>query len=98
MQPTVIRYTTKPDQTDRNTQLVEGVFSELAARTPAGVRYAVLRLDDGTFIHLADVDGDGAALTGLPAFQAFLATGDERRVEPPVRGEATVVGNYRMFA
>jgi hypothetical protein len=98
MQPIVIRYTTKPDQTERNTQLVEGVFRELAATRPDGVRYAVLRLQDGTFLHLADVDGDGEKLTGLSSFQAFVTTADERREQPPVRGEATVVGNYRMLA
>jgi hypothetical protein len=98
MKPTVIRYTTKPEHTQRNTRLVEDVFRELEGAQPEGVRYLVLRLDDGTFIHLVANEGDGAALTGLPAFEAFVAGGEERRAAPPIRADATVVGNYRMLA
>lgn len=98
MTPTVIRYTTKPEHTQRNTQLVEGVFRELEGAQPEGVRYLVLRLDDGTFIHIVANEGDDAGVTGLPAFQSFVDGGEERRAAPPIRGVATVVGNYRMLA
>jgi hypothetical protein len=98
MKPTVIRYTTKPEHTQRNTQLVEGVFRELDTAQPEGVRYLVLRLDDGTFIHVVAYEGEDAGLTGLRAFQEFVDGGEERRAAPPIRGDATVVGNYRMLA
>ncbi|MDB5040704.1 MAG: hypothetical protein JWN27_1430 [Candidatus Eremiobacteraeota bacterium] len=97
MKPTVIRYTTKPEHTQRNAQLVEGVFRELGTAQPEGVRYLVLQLDDGTFIHVVAYDGDDAGLTGLRAFQQFVDGGEERRAAPPLRGEATVLGNYRML-
>jgi hypothetical protein len=99
MKPTVIRYTTKPEHTRRNVQLVEGVFRELGTAQPDGVRYLVLQLDDGTFIHVVAYEGDDDdRLTGLRAFQEFVDGGEERRAAPPLRGEATVVGNYRMLA
>jgi hypothetical protein len=98
MRPTVIRYTTKPEHTERNAQLIEGVFRELGAAQPEGVRYLVLQLDDGTFIHVVAYEGDDTGVTDLPAFQAFVEGGEERRTAPPLRGQATVVGNYRMLA
>jgi hypothetical protein len=98
MSPTVIRYTTKPEHTERNAQLVEDVFHELGTAQPDGVRYLVLRLDDGTFIHVVAYEGDDGGITDLPAFQAFVDGGEERRTAPPVRATATVVGNYRMLA
>lgn len=99
MEPTVIRYTVKPEQAQRNADLIEGVFREL--RTAPGadaVRYLVLRLADGTFIHVVADEGHDDVITGLPAFRAFREGGDERRSSEPVRTAATVVGNHRMLA
>ena len=100
MNATIIRYTTKPESTERNTALVEGVFRELAAAAPDGVRYAVFRSEDGSFFHLFahESEAAGEKLTGLPAFAAFIEGGEGRRTGPPVRSELTVVGNYRMLA
>jgi hypothetical protein len=98
MKPTVIRYTTKPEHTQRNAQLVEGVFRELATAQPDGVRYLVLQLDDGAFIHIVANEGSDAGLTDLRAFEEFLDGAEERRDASPLRGDATVVGNYRMLA
>ena len=44
-----IRYRVKPEKAEENQQLVEDVFRELHAKSPAQVRYLVLRLSDGTF-------------------------------------------------
>ena len=88
MKPTVIRYTTKPEHTQRNTQLVEGVFRELGTAQPEGVRYLVLQLDNGEFIHVVAYEGDDDdQLTGVRAFQEFVDGGEERRAAPPLRGE-----------
>ncbi len=38
MKPTVLRYTTKPEHTQRNAQLIEGVFRELDTAQPDGGR------------------------------------------------------------
>jgi hypothetical protein len=96
----VIRYQTKPEATEHNTELIRDVFREVAAAAPENVRYAVLRTGDGTFIHVVsyDDDADRDALTGLPAFAKFVDGGDERRIDAPERAAVTVVGNYRMLA
>lgn len=100
MTRTVIRYQTKPEATQRNTELIEDVFRELSASTPEGVRYLVLRAADGTFFHIVAYDDEAAqtGITSLPAFSAFGKDGAERRIEPPVFADVTLVGNYRMLA
>ena len=40
MKRTLIRYKTKPEMADKNAELVAGVFAELKATKPDGVRYA----------------------------------------------------------
>jgi hypothetical protein len=99
MKRTLIRYKTKPDMADRNAELIAGVFEELKAAKPAGVRYLSLRLDDDTFVHFVETEaGDGSsALPKLAAFQAFQNGIRERCVEPPLAGGVTIVGNYRML-
>lgn len=96
----LIRYQTKPEATEHNTELIRDVFRDLAAAAPEHVRYAVLRTGDGTFMHVVsyDNDGDDDALTGLPAFAAFVDGGAERRIAAPERAAVTVVGNYGMLA
>jgi len=84
---------------DRNAELIAGVFEELKAAKPEGVRYLSLRLDDDTFVHFVETEaGDGSsALPKLAAFQAFQNGIRERCVEPPLAGGVTIVGNYRML-
>jgi hypothetical protein len=45
----VIRYRIKPEKIEENQRLIEGVFRELHAKSPANVRYLVLKLADGSF-------------------------------------------------
>lgn len=91
----LIRYRAKPERADENQRLIEDVIRELHAKSPAGVRYLVLRLSDGTFCHLVD---DGAKIVpSLAAFAAFQHGGEERRLDQPQQLEATVIGNYRML-
>jgi hypothetical protein len=91
----LIRYRVRPEKAEENQQLIEGVFRELHAKSPAQVRYLVLRLSDGTFCHLVD---DGTkTVPSLDAFAAFQRGGAERRLDEPQQLEATVVGNYRML-
>jgi len=99
MQRTLIRYKTKPDRVQENQRLIESVFAELEAKSPDGIRYLVLRLDDGTFVHFVAVDPK-VAVTSVPeleAFRLFQSGHKERCVEPPQSGVATIVGNYRML-
>jgi hypothetical protein len=96
----VIRYQTKPEATQHNTELIQNVFRELAAAAPDKVHYAVLRTEDGTFTHIVSYDNEDEndALTSLPAFAAFQDGGAGRRIAPPDFADVTVVGNYRMLA
>jgi hypothetical protein len=98
MKWTLVRYQTKPEQAQENERLIRRVFEELKAKAPDGVRYLALRLDDGTFVHFATVDGTHEAhpITSLEAFRAFQSGIKERCMELPRSGDATIIGNYRM--
>ena len=96
MSTLVIRYRPKADRADENQRLVEAVFEELNTADPGGMRYVTYRLADGTFIHVADVEGEGNPLNEIAAFGAFLA-GIGDRCEPgegPDPQQAVVVGSY----
>lgn len=100
MATVVVRYRPKADRADENQQLVEAVFEELKDADPGGVRYATLRLVDGTFVHLAEVEAQPNPLGSIAAFAEFQKDIAER-CEPgegPDAQQATVVGSYRFFA
>ncbi len=96
----VVQYRPKADQADHNQQLVENVFAELNAANPGGVRYATFRLEDGSFIHIADVEADPNPLSQVAAFGKFQE-GIGERCEPgqtPNAQPATLVGNYLLLS
>src|SRR6202022_2700522 len=98
MKRTLIRYKTKPDMADKNAELIAGVFAELKATKPEGLRYLSLRLADDTFLNFVETESDsGRALPHLAPFKAFQSGIRERCIEPPQPGSATIVGNYRML-
>jgi hypothetical protein len=99
MKRTLIQYKTKPDMTEKNAELIAGVFEQLKAEKPDGVRYLSLRLEDDSFVHFVETDaGDGSsALPKLAAFQAFQSGIRERCAEPPQARSVIIVGNYRML-
>jgi len=83
---------------DQNAGLIAGVFEELKAARPGGVRYLALRLDDGSFVHLVEAADDaGDTIPALAAFKAFQSGIRDRCVEPPQLAGVTIVGNYRML-
>jgi hypothetical protein len=99
MKRTLIRYKTKPEMAEKNTELVAAVFAELKAAQPEGTRYLSLRLEDDTFIHFVETSADdgASALPKLASFQAFQNGIRERCAEAPLARSVTVVGNYRML-
>ncbi len=100
MKRTLIRYKTKAETTDRNAELMAGVFAELQAAKPEGIRYLSLRLEDDTFNSFRrdrPADDGGSALPKLATFQAFQSGIRERCAEPPLIRGVTIVGNYRML-
>jgi len=97
MKRTLIRYKTKPDATGQNRSLIEAVFQELKQTAPDGVRYIALMLEDGSFVHFVETEGEASVLQQLSAFQAFQSGIRERCAEPPQATQAVIVGNYRML-
>jgi len=95
---TLVRYKTKPEKAQENERLIEQVFQELRAKSPEGVRYLALKLDDGSFVHFVETDDGANPIPALEAFRSFQSGIKERCVEPPQAGDATVVGNYRMLS
>jgi hypothetical protein len=99
MKQTVVRYKTKPESTETNARLIEQVFKELHAGRPKNLGYLVLRLEDGSFLHIVlnETDGDGSPLRQVEAFQAFQSGVKERLVSGPESIAMTIVGSYRML-
>ena len=95
----VIRYQTKPEATQPNTELIQNVFRDLTAAAPKGVGYCVLRTEDGTFFHIVSYENEEAqgAIPRLPAFAAFQEGGADRRIAPPEFADVTIVGNYQTL-
>jgi predicted SnoaL-like aldol condensation-catalyzing enzyme len=94
----VTRYATKsPEAADENQRRVEGVFAELEANKPTNVSYMVLRLDDGSFVHVSFHDhGDDEVnpISSTPAFAHFQDGHGERREGGVDQHTATLVGAY----
>lgn len=95
----VVRYRPRPDQADDNQTLVEAVFDQLSTAQPDGVRYACLRLEDDTFVHIADIDTEPNPLLSLEAFRTFSTTVTSRcdLADAPKAQPATIVGNYHLL-
>jgi hypothetical protein len=92
----VVQYRTRPDTAEPNQQLVQRVFEELRRLRPRGLRYMVLRLEDGVgFVHVAIFDGDDDPLAESAAFRRFQEGTAERLVGPPNIKSMTIVGSYR---
>ncbi len=98
MKWTLVRYRAKPEQADENQRLSAAVFDELEQKAPTGLRYAVFRLPDDTFVHIAMSDDGGQQLSSFESFRAFQKDIRERCAEPPQPGEPAIVGNYNMLA
>lgn len=97
-QATIVRYETKPENSDENERLIRAVFAELAADDPGHLRYAAFRLADGvTFVHVAVV-GDQNPLSATAAFRAFQAGLADRCTVPPAPAKASLVGSYGLDA
>jgi hypothetical protein len=97
MRRVVVRYQTRPEAADENARLIQAVFGELQSRAPEGLRYLVLRLADGSFVHVVEQADGAPSLTSLDAFKAFAAGIRDRALVPPATVDAEIVGSYRML-
>jgi len=92
------RMTLRFDENGKSILTLGAFLNDLAARKPAGLRYAVFRLPDDTFVHIAMSDDGGPALTSFESFRAFQKDIRERCAEPPQPAAPVIVGNYGMLA
>ena len=94
----VTRYATQSaEAADENQRRVEGVFAELAASEPGNVSYIVLRLEDGSFVHVSFHDhGDDEVnpIASTSAFAHFQDGHADRREGGVDQQTATLVGAY----
>lgn len=97
MRRVMVRYRVKPDQVERNEQLVRAVYEELHRADPAGFRYATFRLEDGvSFVHLAETEASQSPLSRLDSFKEFQRQIKDRCDESPVATELTEIGSFRF--
>jgi hypothetical protein len=94
----VTRYATKSAaDADENQRRVEGVFAALEAAKPDNVSYLVLRLADGSFVHVSfhdHTDDEPNPIGSLPAFAHFQDGHEARRDGGVDQQTATLVGAY----
>lgn len=94
----VTRYATQSaEAADENQRRVEGVFEELAATRPDNVSYIVLRLADGSFLHVSfhnHGDDEVNPISSTAAFAHFQDGHADRRDGGVDQQTATLVGAY----
>lgn len=94
----VTRYATRsPEAADENERRVRAVFEELDATKPGNVSYVVLRLADGSFVHVSfhdHSDDEVNPIASTPAFARFQDGHGDRREGGVDQQTATLVGAY----
>ncbi len=93
----VTRYAMRsPEAADENQRRVEAVFAELAAASPDNVSYIVLRLADGSFVHISFHDhseDEVNPIASTPAFAHFQEDHADRRQGDVEQQTASLVGS-----
>ena len=100
MKPVLVRYKVKADRAQENEDYIKKVFAELEQNSPAGLRYASFKLDDGvSFVHIASIETDDGVnpLSETAAFKAFQDDIKDRCEEPPVAVDLNRIGAYHFF-
>ena len=97
----VVHYKIKPEKAPEHEQAIARVFEYLQAESPAGIRCLVLKLGDGSYIHIAVIQ-DGALLaSALECFPLFQITTVERCVERclerPQAGDVAIFRDYGIL-
>jgi predicted SnoaL-like aldol condensation-catalyzing enzyme len=94
----VTRYATRSvEAADENQRRIEAVFDELAAAKPDNVSYLVLRLEDGSFVHVSfhdHSDDEVNPISSTAAFAHFQDGHADRREGGVDQQTAILVGAY----
>lgn len=97
MKQVIVQYKVKADMAGENQRLVEAVYDDLKANSPAGIRYVTFKKEDGvTFVHIAMINTEDGSnpLSESAAFKAFQANIADRCDEPPVAVDISEVGSF----
>lgn len=100
MKRIMVQYKVKADRAEENQQYIQKVFEELNSNSPAGLRYASFKQDDGvSFVHIVSIEtSDGEnPLTDSAAFKAFQEGIKDRCEVMPVAVDLNEVGSYQFF-
>jgi hypothetical protein len=90
-----VQYFTTNEGAQRNRELIEDVFRELAVRDPGGIQYQVLMFDDGFgFMHVVAFDGTADPFADCAPYREFHRALGERLASPPVVTYAALIGSY----
>jgi hypothetical protein len=95
----LIRYRLKPDQVERNEELIRAMYEELHRVAPSDLRYVIFKLEDGvSFMHISESEGEDSPMAGVASVQEFRRELADRCEEQPALAELTEVGSYRSGA
>ncbi|GKS84390.1 hypothetical protein AVMA1855_09580 [Acidovorax sp. SUPP1855] len=91
----MIRWKIKPDQVERELELLAAVYEELQQRKPGNLDYSTFQLDDKvTFVAMANMPHGLGVLADLPAFHRYRSTLDARCEQRPIVTELGEIGLY----
>lgn len=91
----VIRYQLRPEQVEENLRLLDEVYREMHTVRPAGLSYTTIQLDDDvSFLAIVSGAAGPGVLTGLPVFQHYRTTLDQRCIQPPVMTSGRTIHTY----
>src|SRR5262249_17800731 len=96
MERLIARYKVKPDKAQEHEMLIDEVFEELRSNLPGGLRCLVLKLNDGSYIHVA-IENRTRLNHALESFGLFQITIAERWTQPPPSGDVTIFRDYGML-
>lgn len=100
MERYLVRYKVRSERASEKENYIKEVFKQLQNESPAGIRYAAFKLDDGvSFVHIASIeteDGENP-MSNLSTFKTFLSEIKERCDEPPILSELKELGSYRLL-
>jgi hypothetical protein len=94
----IVRAAIKPEHAADLEAAAGKVFTALGEHEPGGLRYASLRMADGSYLIILEVeDGTENPLPSIAAFQEFQAGLGGWLSGAPVMETASVVGSYRVL-
>jgi hypothetical protein len=94
----MVRAKIKADSIDEIEAQGRKLFSAIEQAQPQGLRYAVCRLPDGTYLNFLEIeDGVDNPLLALPEAREFQEKLKSWLAEPATSQQLTVFGSYRLF-